>query len=1016
MKKGNPVINRLTSPYLFRVLLLVGVFCGVSLPEGIAQPKFSIQNATVDPDASFCLDVTVENFVEVLSFQFSISWDQTVLELEDVKDFGLLGFSKDDLDSTLLAEGKLGVDWFTGQCGDPSGFTLTDSSLLFRLCFRAIGEVGDRSSVQLGSDPEPISVNQVGFCPLSVGLDSQSGTVSIGVIPVELEFVAYNSNDPDLLCMNVRVDEFTNLSDLQFSLDYDGLTTTVESISPNTFLDNSGSATIQNPSAGKISFQWSSTNGQEVSVTNGTLLFQICFRLQEPCGTVDPLVLSDLPVPAQASNPFQPGTPISVAEGRNTGFLSSGDIPSADAGRDITIDCFKGDTLDLGNNLQSETIQYRWRLLDGMGTIVNGTEGSPVVQVTGPGLYELEAVSLTSTCTAKDSILVTERPTTILANAGQDITIGCNSEYILDGSGSIGANPIAYDWFDEQGNLIAGTDTTTVFDPGSYVLLITDLFTGCTDEDTILLRPNETFPRVDAGGPELSITCVDTVLTLGADTEQNDTYTYQWQALEGGVIEGTAAERIIQVSAPGRYRISVTDNFTNCAASDEVTVIRDNTLPPVQVEIPDLITCTRDEVALEITPTDDTSTFQVSWRMEDGIALQVDSLGRTLVREPGLYLATVTLERTGCSSQAAVSVFSDFDEPSIELGPDIPLPCVPDSGLVIDVRAQTNGLALVWSGPSLEGLSDDQKTIRIFDPGLYRLEVTDLQNGCTSNDSLNINLNGELPLAQAGEDQVICEGTTDLFAEGLFDGASGRWEGPEGIEISTPELSSTAILDVPSGIHTFHWILSSAGCTDYSSDSVLVVRQGPPEATNDRFTFLSTQTLVSVPVLFNDSLIGEGWDVLLQNGVPVGEAIVTSGGVVDWRIPRGTSGLIQLTYTVCSQECPDLCDQATLTLQLPEDPNAEEILPPNAITPNGDGVNDFLVFDEIAQAPEAYPEAELTVFNRWGQILYRERPYQNDWGGTQSGGKDLPEGTYYFILRLSLAEGEVYKGDITILR
>ena len=79
-------------------------------------------------------------------------------------------------------------------------------------------------------------------------------------------------------------------------------------------------------------------------------------------------------------------------------------------------------------------------------------------------------------------------------------------------------------------------------------------------------------------------------------------------------------------------------------------------------------------------------------------------------------------------------------------------------------------------------------------------------------------------------------------------------------------------------------------------------------------------------------------------------------------------------------------------------------------------MNDALIFDVLLNAPEKYPTNELLVFNRWGDVVFQQAPYENNWEGTNQTGEPLPEGTYYYILRLNVAEGEIIKGDITIIR
>ena len=71
---------------------------------------------------------------------------------------------------------------------------------------------------------------------------------------------------------------------------------------------------------------------------------------------------------------------------------------------------------------------------------------------------------------------------------------------------------------------------------------------------------------------------------------------------------------------------------------------------------------------------------------------------------------------------------------------------------------------------------------------------------------------------------------------------------------------------------------------------------------------------------------------------------------------------------------------------------------PEAISPNGDGLNDQFVIKGLS----AYPESSLTVFSRTGVVVYMNDDYQNDWAGVPNkgrlSGRPVPSGTYYYIL------------------
>ena len=97
------------------------------------------------------------------------------------------------------------------------------------------------------------------------------------------------------------------------------------------------------------------------------------------------------------------------------------------------------------------------------------------------------------------------------------------------------------------------------------------------------------------------------------------------------------------------------------------------------------------------------------------------------------------------------------------------------------------------------------------------------------------------------------------------------------------------------------------------------------------------------------------------------------------------------------------------------------VIIPQFISPNGDDKNDVLIIDNI----NFYPNNELLVFNRYGNLVYKKNGYNNDWDGSVSantnsiifngnGSQPLPDGTYFYILDLGIDGLEPYKGYLQI--
>jgi len=91
-----------------------------------------------------------------------------------------------------------------------------------------------------------------------------------------------------------------------------------------------------------------------------------------------------------------------------------------------------------------------------------------------------------------------------------------------------------------------------------------------------------------------------------------------------------------------------------------------------------------------------------------------------------------------------------------------------------------------------------------------------------------------------------------------------------------------------------------------------------------------------------------------------------------------------------------------------------EVFIPEGFSPNGDGVNDYFVI----KGADKYI-VTLRVYNRWGNLVYESKHYQNNWDGVANTGlllsSKLPDGTYFYSINFNNGEKEKV-GYITINR
>jgi gliding motility-associated-like protein len=181
--------------------------------------------------------------------------------------------------------------------------------------------------------------------------------------------------------------------------------------------------------------------------------------------------------------------------------------------------------------------------------------------------------------------------------------------------------------------------------------------------------------------------------------------------------------------------------------------------------------------------------------------------------------------------------------------------------------------------------------------------------------------------------------------------------------------------------------------------------------------------------LTNDEEIAAGTDIL--NPDSDGDGVLDGTEVADGTDANDPCDLIVASQTVTpSTTWMDLdCDGDGITNGEEYNQGSNPIDPcdpikcegdlviPQAFTPDGDGINDLFVIQGI----EFTTENTLTIFNRWGNVVFTVSDYQNDWNGTSTstmnfGGEELPTGTYFYLFDTGTEKYGVLKGSIYLQR
>ena len=86
---------------------------------------------------------------------------------------------------------------------------------------------------------------------------------------------------------------------------------------------------------------------------------------------------------------------------------------------------------------------------------------------------------------------------------------------------------------------------------------------------------------------------------------------------------------------------------------------------------------------------------------------------------------------------------------------------------------------------------------------------------------------------------------------------------------------------------------------------------------------------------------------------------------------------------------------------------------PNVFSPNNDGKNDTFYFSN-----DCIKKVTFGIYNRWGTKIYETNDSKISWNGRTSAGKEVPEGTYYYIIAITDNAGKetTKEGFVSLMR
>ncbi len=695
-------------------------------------------------------------------------------------------------------------------------------------------------------------------------------------------------------------------------------------------------------------------------------------------------------------------------------------------------------------NVSGGTEPYTITAVDGDGNSYSGN----FLQDLCDGEYTVTVVDANGCIFTTETSLDSPEPFTVeifpdILNPGQPFTLNCTGD--CDGALTSlitgGTGPFTYEWSNTQGDVLGNTENISDLCAGTYCVVVTDA-NGCEVEECFTItEPNEPLlvsstPTVYAGGYNISCfgACdgaIDITVTGGVPG-----YTYLWNDgnilspeedqsnLCAGYIEVLVTdENGCEVLVPfdltepapivvnasistftGNVNVSCSDacdgsitleilggeapftvNWPDLGISDDASI--DGLCPGVyNAIVTDAIGCTSEvsytlnapaPLAIQFTSTFDCATgvtnicalpsggtapYSYSWNNST-------STNCTDVSANGEYCVTIT-DANGCEFTACFTV--NAPSPITATAIITESTCGQCNGAIQTTVIGGDGSYLLdWNGT---GTSDNELNQSNLCAGTYDLTIDD-QNGCAIN--VEFVVPGQpAPFAQSVVNDVSCNGSQDGSVAVNFVNTVGN--------VSTTWNINGNIV---SGGNTVTGLGFSAVTLTWSDENGC--------SGTEQFFVLQPDSLEIEGLL---SLSTEGFNISVLGGNDGAIDLTVNGGTepydYNWSHitiipePEDVANLTAGNYAIIVIDANGCSDTASFTLTEPG-----ELQWPTGITPNGDGFNDVYFIKGI----EKYRSNEFKVFNRWGNLVYEKKNYNQNWFGQNSDNETLPDGTYFVI-------------------
>ena len=676
--------------------------------------------------------------------------------------------------------------------------------------------------------------------------------------------------------------------------------------------------------------------------------------------------------------------------------------PKMDAGPDVFI-CAEGPGAFLtggaaANNEAPLPLSYQWLPASGLSA---ANVANPFARPDTTTIYTLVGSSING-CSSLPNTLDPLSTVTVhvrdlpIANAGADTAICLGDTIRLQGFGSGANGQYTYSWTPTPNYINSSSSPTPrVSPPATTTYFLVVRAQGCDSYADSVKVTVDTKPTLSPGADKTICLGESVQLDGRASGDPNASqYSYLWTP-STGLSDPTSGQPMASPDTTTVYQVVATSE--NGCGSDAATLrVTVKSTPVVLALSADTVICQGSEIALtathSFTTTPAGSPVTYRWLPQASV-IGSNTLPTVLVSPASTTLYTVEASIAGdcpTTDQVLVTV-----APAVRAGITADTTRICQGGTTQLYGSGGLGNATFTWSPAA-GLSDASARNPLASPDTTTTYTLLVREGlCEDTQSITVVVNKTPVAAYFASQATGCAGLEVSFLENSPHAVAYRWDFGDGSPVSNE--ANPSYIYTEAGTYPVTLTVAGEGGCESSISSITVI------TTDGAFASFSAdpgpgsrQPLPEALVRFTSLASGaQNWFWDFGDGKTSAEA----NPVHTYSQP----GDYEVTLTVT-----DVNGCVSSVSQRPFSVYAPDLLIPNVMTPNGDGIND--AFEVIYTGRERF---FLQIYDRWGQTYFSTSNPNQGWNGNNSGGAAAKEGVYFYRIEIG---DKAYTGNVTLMR